>query len=69
MASRVYYVELLDGKRAVCLDMENEPPEEVARGLVDRFGRERLAAIRARGRDDCLLALACECNKSVADAT
>lgn len=66
MASRVYCVELLDGKRAVCLDMENEPPEEVARGLAARFGRERLASIRARGRDDCLLALADERNKTVA---
>lgn len=58
MASRVYYVELLDGKRGVCLDMQDEPPVEVARGLVDMFGRERLAAIRARGDDMCLLALA-----------
>lgn len=57
MASQVYYVTLRDGKRAVCLDMEREPAAEVARSLVDRFGRGRLASIHARGSDACLLAL------------
>lgn len=43
--TRIYRVELHDGKHFVMLDPAEKPPEEVARSLCGRFGRERLAKI------------------------
>lgn len=44
-ATRKYVIHLVDGRKFICIDLQNDPPEEVRKQIREHFWRYQIERI------------------------